>query len=82
MYQVLVNGDQRKFLSPEIPNISIFYVTVIGGTSCKGWDVQWDDFPFENNVTYKVKWTFLTVLSKVVKEVRFNGKNQDQIDTE
>ena len=34
--------------------------------------VQWDDFPFEHNFTYKFKSTRFTIIDEFVEEVRFN----------
>ena len=55
---------------------------MIGGTYGKGWDLQWDDLPFEHNVMYKVRQTFLNGHDEGTKGVRFNKKYQAHIVTE
>ena len=81
-YQLIVKDKKSKSLSPELPKSSLFYVTVIVVTSRKGWDLQWDDFPFEYNITYKLKFTRLTVHDEGAKEVIFNKNYQAQLNIE
>ena len=77
-----MKDNQSKSLSPELPNSALFNGNVIGGTYGKGWDVKWDDLPFEHNVTYKVIQTCLTVHDEGAKVVRFNKNNEAQINKE
>ena len=73
---------QSKYVSPELPNSDLFYITVILGTSGKGWDLKWDDLPFDHNVTHKLKCTCWTVHNEYVEEVIFNKNCQSQLNTE
>jgi len=42
LFHILEHPDQRVCLAPEAPNNHIYYGTVVGGNSQKGWDVQYD----------------------------------------
>ena len=82
LYHVLQTDAQRDCLPSTQANSHNFFGIVVGGTSQKGYDVQFDALPMDENIVQAYTRTKLTVVAKDEEEKDYDRPPQfDSVST-
>ena len=72
LYHILITDSQRKSLSTEVGNTYNYYGRVVGGNSFKGWNVQYDLLPHNDNIIKGISRTKLSLVGPDEEEVDYD----------
>ena len=82
LYPICATDDQHNTLPTEDPNCTFYYGMVLGNTSQKGYNVQFDILPESNNTIERVRRLLLFVLEEGKDELLMHPKLQAMLDGE
>ena len=72
LFHILETEAQRASLSSEVGNTYNYYGKVVGGNSFKGWNVQFDLLPHNDNIIKQISQTKLVVVSPNEEEKKYD----------
>ena len=71
-YHILITEAQRKSLSTEVGNTYNYYGKVVRGNLFKGWNVQYNLLPHNDNIIKGISCTKLSLVGTDEEEVEYD----------
>ena len=69
---IIVSKEQKAELKANAPNNHLYYGTIIGGNSDKGWDVKYDIYPHDHHVFKGISKSRLAIVPTGAEEPKID----------